>query len=203
MKRRLLIKGALALAAMLSFGAPNVLHAQENSGRTGGILTNKGVNWIEVKADGEKTPQKLIPRLIPARRPLPSGLDRAMLAQIQTLVVGNRVNLLWLMDDTLRVVQITQVPPRGRSGKVTGTVDESGRGWVDILPDDEDQPLERYYPQWVGDGEDGELDAEMLKKFATLNEGDHVTVEWTYDERKRATTLTKLAPPKDDPAKNE
>ena len=195
MKRKHFLAGVALLA--LTFGASLVpAHAQQAGGRTGGILTNKSDNWIEVKADGEQTPRRLMPRFVAAPRPMPSGLDRAMLARFQTLVVGNRVDLIWTMDDALRVVQITQVTPRGRSGKVTGTVDEAGRGWVDVLPDEDGDPLERYYPAWSED--DDAPDAAVLKQLTALKAGDNVTLEWTYDGVKRATTVTKLAPKQDE-----
>ena len=120
-------------------------------------------------------------------------MDKVMLAKFQTLVVGNRVDVLWTQDQALRVVDIAMVPPRARQGSVTGSIDEAGRGWIDVLPDDENELLERYYPAWVDDDNGGALDAAMLKTLSSLKAGDRVTVKWSYDERKRAVTVTKLA----------
>jgi hypothetical protein len=195
MKRRTFFRNtaiALLFASALAVPRPVSALAQDGVSRASGILTAKGDAWIEVKADGEKRARRLIPRFIAALPPRQGGLDHVMLAKFTELVVGNRVNLLWTVDEALRVVDIAQVAPRGREGKVTGTVDEAGRGFIDVLPDDEDGVLERYYPQWIDDGNGGALDAEMLKKLATLKAGDRVTVEWTYDERKRAVEVTKL-----------
>lgn len=194
MKRRTFFRGVavafgMCAVASLSSGAS----AQDGVSRTGGILTAKSDAWIEVKADGEKQARRLIPRFIAARPPLQGGMDKVMLAKFQTLVVGNRVDLLWTQDQALRVVDIAMVPPGGRQGSVTGTIDEAGRGFVDILPDDENEPLERYYPAWVDDDNGGALDAAMLKTLSSLKAGDRVTVKWSYDERKRALEVTKLA----------
>jgi hypothetical protein len=195
MKRRTFFRGlavvlGLCVLASLESGA----RAQDGVARTGGILTAKGDAWIEVKADGEKQARRLVPRFIAALPPRQGGMDKVMLAKFQTLVVGNRVDLLWTQDQALRVVDIAMVAPRGRQGTVTGTVDDSGRGWIDVLPDDENEPLERYYPAWIDDDNGGSLDAAMLKTLSSLKTGDRVAVKWNYDERKRAIEVTKLAP---------
>ena len=190
--------GTVLGACVLLASAPAARAQNSDVARTGGILTNKSDSWIEVKADGEKQARRLLPRFIAALPPRQGGIDKVMLAKFQTLIVGNRVDLLWTQDQALRVVEIAIVPPRGRQGTLTGTIDDSGRGWVDILPDDENAPLERYYPAWIDDDNGGALDAEMTKRLAALKTGDRVTVKWTYDERKRAAELTKLAAePKD------
>lgn len=194
MKRRTFLTGAVGVFAVFALTVPvRSARAQAQLSRTGGILTAKGDAWIEVKADGEKQARRLLPRFIAALPPRQGGLDKVMLAQFQTLVVGNRVDLVWTADQSLRVVQIAMVAPRGRQGTVTGTVDEAGRSWVDILPDDENAPLERYFPAWVDDDNGGSFDTDMVKKLSALKAGDHVTVKWSYDTVKRAAELTKLA----------
>ncbi|HEX8550212.1 MAG TPA: hypothetical protein VF681_01525 [Abditibacteriaceae bacterium] len=216
MKRRTLL---FVAASALAFGAFSSDARAQNpqGGRTGGILTNKSDAWIEVKADGEKKPQRLLPRIIAALPQRGGGLDRAMLAQFQQLVVGNRVDLAWVFDEQLRVIEIAHVLPRARKGEVTGIVDETGRGWIDVLPEGEAEegeegeaeaaeagnedgeeaaasgPLDRYFPRWIETEEgDGELDPTILKQLAKIKAGDRVKLSWEFDERKRVTKIEKL-----------
>ncbi|HEX8833620.1 MAG TPA: hypothetical protein VF719_05440 [Abditibacteriaceae bacterium] len=186
-----------ALCASLFMGAARAGAQQQNEGTAAGILTGKSDAWIEVKADGERQSRRLMPRWIGALPQRGGGLDREMLATFQTLVVGNRVRLLWLQDEQLRVVKIEMVLPRSRSGEATGRIVDKGNNWIDVETgggyEDAEAITERYMPQWVGgmpeDG--GGLDKEMSAKLAKLSIGDNVELKWVYDERKRVTEITK------------
>ena len=71
-----------------------------------GVVTAKGDNWIEVKADGEEKARKYVPHW---RGGLPKdggGPDKDMVAKIKETAVNSRVKLDWEFEERARVVKI-------------------------------------------------------------------------------------------------
>jgi hypothetical protein len=71
-----------------------------------GLLTAKGDNWIEIKADGEEKARKYVPHW---RGGLPKdggGPDKKMLATFKTLKIGSRLRIEWVFEERARVEKI-------------------------------------------------------------------------------------------------
>lgn len=175
----------LVLAVVLCVvGLSVAAQAEEpQGGALSGILVSKGSNWIEVRADGAAASVKYWPFW---RGGADGGFDAAMLETIRKLVVPNRVNLTWQMEERPRIVNVTVVAPKEKSGTVVGTLTAKGETWIEVKP--ADGVPERYWPQWIGGmpSASGGFDKTMLATFAGLKVGDKVNVSWKYDERKRA-----------------
>jgi hypothetical protein len=75
-------------------------------GKTAGILTAKGENFIEVQADGEEKARKYVPQWkggLPAKG---GGPDKAMLKTFRSLKVGSRIQVSWVFEERLRALAI-------------------------------------------------------------------------------------------------
>lgn len=80
--------------------------APKKKGTVVGILSTKGENWIEVKADGEEKGRRYVPHW---RGGLPKdggGLDKQMLAEFRKIKVGSRVRIEWIFEERPRVEKI-------------------------------------------------------------------------------------------------
>jgi hypothetical protein len=69
-------------------------------GTVTGVVTAKGDNWIEVKADGEEKARRYLPHW------RSGGLDKEMLARIKATPLNSRVQLDWEFDERARVVKV-------------------------------------------------------------------------------------------------
>lgn len=165
------------------------------SGTITGILTAKGENWIEVKADGAQTAERYLPYW------RDGGFDKDMLKTVKKLVVPNRVKLSWTLQEHKRIDSVEMLLPNEKTGTLTGQVmacaGTKDNAWVEIqsLKDgkpDPDQPAARYVPRWIGgmpkDG--GGLDKAMIETIGTLKPGMTVELSWRLDERLRAVSIT-------------
>src|SRR5262245_46459496 len=63
----------------------------KRSGTVVGVLTAKGDNYVEVKADGEEKARKYVPHWRGGAPDKGGGPDKEMLKVIKTLKVGDRV----------------------------------------------------------------------------------------------------------------
>jgi hypothetical protein len=169
--------------------------SEPSNGTVVGILTAKGNDWIEVKADGEKTAVRYMPYWRGGMPKDGGGYDQAMLKAIKALVAPNRVKVVWEFQERRRIVSVEMLLPEEKEGTVTGKVTAKGENWIEITPDK--QPPVRYWPRWIGglpkDG--GGLDKAVLATIKELNVGDWAAVKWTLDERLRAAELRKVDPP--------
>ena len=73
---------------------------EAKGGAVTGVVTRKGDNWIEVKAEGAKEPRRYIPHW------REGGLDKEMLAKIHGVPVNSVVKLTWKFEEHARVVAI-------------------------------------------------------------------------------------------------
>lgn len=177
--------------------------AFRNSGKLRGILAAKSLTWIEVKVDGESHLRRFIPTW---RGGLPKdggNLDNYVLNKIADLRTGNRVELHWVLDDQLRLVNIRTLKPTRSRGEQRGTVYQKGGHWIDVKP--ENGPLQRFIPRWLGRFEEqgGGLDGEILHSIAETKVGDEVLIEWAYDDRKRIISFMDPNPPPPEPEEKE
>ena len=70
-----------------------------------GSVTDRGKDFIEVKADGEEKPRRYAPHF-PG---MPGGTDKATLEIMAKVPIGARVKLQWLYDERPRVMKIELV----------------------------------------------------------------------------------------------
>ena len=75
-------------------------------GTVTGVVTAKGDNWIEVKADGEEKARKYVPHWKGGLPKDGGGPDKDMLAKIKETAVNSRVKLDWEFEERARVVKI-------------------------------------------------------------------------------------------------
>ncbi len=109
----------LGLACMMVIGnSPGLLNAQDKAqkkaknpeeGRKGtvtGLVTAKGDNWIEVKADGEEKGRKYYPQWRGNAPAQGGGLDKKMMADIKKTPLKSRISLEWSFEERPRVEKI-------------------------------------------------------------------------------------------------
>jgi len=79
---------------------------EKKKGTVVGTLTDKGPNWIEVKADGEDKGRRYVPHWRGGNPSAGGGPDKKMLATFKTLKVGTRVRLEWVFEERPRAEKI-------------------------------------------------------------------------------------------------
>jgi hypothetical protein len=75
-------------------------------GKVIGLLTEKGPNFIEVKADGEEKGRRYVPHWVGGLPAQGGGPDKKMLKIISELKVGSRIEVDWEFEERLRVVAV-------------------------------------------------------------------------------------------------
>ena len=75
-------------------------------GKAIGILTEKGPNFIEVKADGEEKGRRYVPNWVGGNPDKGGGPDKMMLKIISELKVGSRLEVEWLYEERFRVIGV-------------------------------------------------------------------------------------------------
>jgi hypothetical protein len=79
---------------------------EKRKGTVAGVLTAKGDNFIEVKADGEEKARKYVPHWVGGVPAKDGGFDKAILKQIGQLKIGSRIRLDWDFEERPRIVRI-------------------------------------------------------------------------------------------------
>jgi hypothetical protein len=105
------LAGALALALTASAAGraedPKKKDADEGKkGTVSGIVTAKGENWIEVKADGEEKARRYMPNWKGGLPKDGGGPDKEMVSKIKETPVKARVRLEWSFHERPRVEKI-------------------------------------------------------------------------------------------------
>lgn len=113
------IGSLVGLACLMMVGTSfSLLTAQDKAqkkaknpeeGRKGtvtGLVTSKGDNWIEVKADGEEKGRKYFPHWVGGNPAQGGGPDKKMIAEIKKTPLKSRVSLEWLFEERPRVEKI-------------------------------------------------------------------------------------------------
>jgi hypothetical protein len=82
-------------------------------GKVIGTLTDKGANFIEVKANGEEKGRKYVPHWVGGAPADGGGPDKNVLKVISELKVGSRVEVEWEFEERLRIltVKVLKLPP--------------------------------------------------------------------------------------------
>lgn len=75
-------------------------------GRSIGLLTARGQNFIEVKADGEVKGRKYVPRWVGGLPADGGGLDKKMLKTFESLKIGSRLQVDWVFEERLRAIAV-------------------------------------------------------------------------------------------------
>ncbi|MCI0702613.1 MAG: hypothetical protein L0241_16135 [Planctomycetia bacterium] len=189
------------LLAAAVFGLTGFLTAQEKKedkkGTVTGVVTNKGGNWIEVKADGEEKARKYF-----------TGSDQAALKAVKATEIDSRIRMDWRFSEVFRVVKIEVLKAPGkvekkdekkekdRKGTVTGVVTAKGDNWIEVKADGEEK-ARRYVPQWKGglpkDG--GGPDKGMVAQIKKVPLKSRVRIEWLFEERPRVMKIEVLKKP--------
>jgi hypothetical protein len=168
----------------------------QRKGTLVGVVTAKGENWIEVKADGEEKARRYVPHW---RGGLPAqggGPDKAMVAQIRATPVGSRVRLEWEHDgERARVVKLEVLKKAGeqpkdksneethagqlRSGTVAGVIQskkEQGKNIVVEVKAPGEEKARAYFVQF-----DPKVQGpipEVLQAVREAPVGSQVFLEW-------------------------
>jgi hypothetical protein len=78
----------------------------EKKGTVTGVVTAKGDNWIEVKADGEEKARRYVPHWRGGAPADGGGPDKQMVARLKEIPVKARVRLEWVFEERPRVEKI-------------------------------------------------------------------------------------------------
>lgn len=79
---------------------------KERKGTVTGVVSAKGDNWLEVKADGEEKARRYVPHWKGGAPDKGGGPDKDMVAQIKKVEVNARVRLEWEFEERARVVKL-------------------------------------------------------------------------------------------------
>ena len=79
---------------------------KNRKGTVTGIVTAKGPNWIEVKADGEEKGRRYHPHWSGGLPKDGGGPDKDMVAKIKATPLKSRVKLDWEFEERPRVIKI-------------------------------------------------------------------------------------------------
>ncbi len=79
---------------------------KERKGTVTGVVSAKGDNWLEVKADGEEKARRYVPHWRGGAPDKGGGPDKDMVAQIKKVEVNARVRLEWEFEERARVVKL-------------------------------------------------------------------------------------------------
>jgi len=80
-------------------------------GKTIGTLTEKGDNFIEVKADGEEKGRKYVPQWVGGDPKQGGGPDKKMVATFKELKLGSRIEVEWVFEERLRALKVKLLAP--------------------------------------------------------------------------------------------
>ena len=118
MSHMLRLFGAVALIlAVAAGGRADEPKKNPDAGRKGtvtGVVTAKGDNWIEVKADGEEKGRRYVPHWRGGNPKDGGGPDKEMVARIKEVPVKARVRLEWSFEERPRVEKIEVLKKDGK-----------------------------------------------------------------------------------------
>src|SRR5262245_8187759 len=105
-----------ALVGLLALGLGALATAQEKKeekkkdeprkGTVTGVVSTKGDNWVEVKADGEEKARRYVPHWKGGLPKDGGGYDKEVVAKIKDVPLNSRVQLDWEFEERARVVKI-------------------------------------------------------------------------------------------------
>ncbi|HKB04236.1 MAG TPA: hypothetical protein VKD90_18575 [Gemmataceae bacterium] len=95
-----------AIVTVASATADEQKKDTEKKGTVTGVVTGKGDNWIEVKADGEEKARRYVPHWRGGNPDKGGGPDKEMVAKIKEVPLKARVRLEWSFEERPRVEKI-------------------------------------------------------------------------------------------------
>ena len=174
----------ICVLSQMAFGQLGELPLK-TEGTLHGILTAKAAAWIEVK-DDEGYPHRYLPGWIGGPPARGGGFNPTILQQMDSIAVGNRVELTWHWDGHLRVDRLKLLRPSRKKGTVAGHILDKGDKWIEVTPSKFGTPF-RYYARWMGGSPEygGRYHEPTLAFLEELELDDRVKLTWTYDIRPR------------------
>jgi hypothetical protein len=106
---RIALSGFLAVALCGLAAAQDKKDEKKEETRKGtvtGVVSAKGDNWIEVKADGEEKARRYVPHWKGGLPKDGGGPDKEMVAEIKKTPLNSRVKIDWEFEERARVVKI-------------------------------------------------------------------------------------------------
>lgn len=100
---------AVVLAVAVTGRAEEPKKKDADEGKKGtvtGVVTAKGDNWIEVKADGEEKPRRYMANWKGGQPKDGGGPDKEIVAKIKETLVKARIRLEWSFHERPRVEKI-------------------------------------------------------------------------------------------------
>jgi hypothetical protein len=97
---------AILLAIVGPAAAQEAKKDAEKKGTVTGVVTGKGDNWIEVKADGEEKARRYVPHWRGGAPDKGGGPDKEMVARLKEVPLKARVRLEWTFEERPRVEKI-------------------------------------------------------------------------------------------------
>ena len=193
---------ALLAALTLGSSSPAQEKKEDKTGTVTGVVTGKGDNWIEVKADGEEKARKYY-----------TGSDQAAQKAVKGTETESRVKLDWRFNEVFRVVKIEvlKAPAKPdekkdepRKGTVTGVVTAKGDNWIEVKADGEEKGR-KYFPHWRGGNpnQGGGPDKEMLAEIKKVPVESRVKLDWVFEERPRVEKIEILKKPEEKKAEKK
>jgi hypothetical protein len=179
---------------MLVYAAGTIVRAddkneqpEKKSGSVVGVLTAKGPEWIEIKADGELKARRYVANWVGGAPKDGGGPDKETVKIIKGLTVGSRVRLEWKFDERPRIVKVEVLTgakdekDAGKKGTAAGKLTAKENEWIEVKADGEEKARLYFFHQ----GGTKEL-REMIKKTAL---GSRVRIEWMFLERPRVLKM--------------
>ena len=161
---------------------------EARKGTVTGVVTAKGDNWIEVKADGEEKARKYVPHWKGGNPNQGGGPDKEVVAKIKDTPVHSRVRLEWVFDERPRVEKIEVLKKADghdakgdakRSGTVSGEIkskkEQNNNVVIEVLAPGEEK-ARSYFVQ-----HDPKVKGpipEVLKAVRAAGVGDKVVFDW-------------------------
>jgi len=105
----MVLAAVLAVCCGFCAGAQEKKDERKEEPRKGtvtGLVSAKGENWIEVKADGEEKGRKYVPHWKGGAPKDGGGPDKDMVARIKDTPLKSRVRLEWVFEERPRVVKL-------------------------------------------------------------------------------------------------
>jgi hypothetical protein len=112
---RITLAGFLTAALIGVSAADEKKKDEPRKGAVTGLVTGKGDNWIEVKADGEEKARKYVPHWRGGAPKDGGGPDKEMVARIKGVPVKSRVRLEWEFEERPRVVKLEVLKKAGEA----------------------------------------------------------------------------------------
>ncbi len=167
-----------------------------------GTLTDKGPNFIELRADGEEKGRRYVPHWVGGAPAQGGGPDKKMLKVFSELKVGSRLEVQWEFEERLRAVNVKVLKePKGASddkkieekrvGKTLGTLQSrTDDRWIEVLGDGEEKARKYFFHAKMPD--------KLLVNVRQVPIGSRVSVDWLFTNHgPMVQNIEVLAKPRD------